>query len=534
MMRQRLENIRFIKDLSGPNPRQPSCAAMRMPPEFSVAVAAAVTGAASLAHQRLAELVTEGEKAQSLRSSEGLARTSQRILALPLGDDAYWIGKFYEALALNRRGKPAFSEANEILIAVADHGPELFRAKALVVIGSNLYDSGDNKTALEFYGEATKIARCCESCDIRLIRDIRTQIALIAYADGDQRRALSQLEAMEPLALRVGRGCPPLLLQHYNNLAVALAANGRLEEALYFSEPSAESPFSKAYPEWGRTRSDLLERKRTRSGSVVSMSSRLSTAAQSARSHPEALHGHPAAPAATTPVGETRRHVHSPAALNRAHVATGILPARLALHRNLFARHLSFSPTPNTEARPLTAVRLDPQPVRERRVTKAARTRRTTNLEIEPVRRVWSCRTRGPPRLDGRASNFRELSISVHRRGRGSLWCVQRRIRRPSAKPLLLQTGHCALAHARAVRPHSTRGPPLSCSHTLTSDPAVSSSSKSVEGAPARGPPLSSSSSLAFTRVPRDLGPGSLCPKKLSSAELGDPTDPLTKFTEER
>jgi tetratricopeptide (TPR) repeat protein len=336
---------------------------MRTAPELCAA-AAALSSTVSLGHRWLVELATEGERAQALRSAEGLARTSRRILTLPLGDDAYWIGKYYEALAMNRRGRHAFPEANEILIEVADHGPELFRAKALAAIGTNLSDSGDNESALKMYAEAARIARACEGGDLQLLLAIRFQIARIAYAEGDERGSLSRLEALGPLALQIGIECPPLLQHYYNNLAVALAANGRLEEALYFSEPIAESPFSKAYPEWGRTRSDLLERKRTRSGSVVSMSNRLSAAAPS---HPETLQRRPAMPAATAPVGDTRRQVSLPAALKRARIATGIFPTRSALHRNLFARHLSFSPTPNTEARPLSPIRLDLEPVRERR-----------------------------------------------------------------------------------------------------------------------------------------------------------------------
>jgi hypothetical protein len=334
-------------------------------PEFSAA-AAVLSGAVYSGHRRLTELVREGERGQALRDPEGLARTSQRILALPLGEDAYWIGKHFEALAVNRRGKHAFSEANEILIAVADHGPALFRAKSLAAIGTNLYDSGDNKTALEFYCEAAKIAGACERGDLRLVRDIRSQMALIDYAEGDRRRALSQLEIMWPLALQIGIECPPLLLQYYNNLAVALAANDRLYEALRLSAPLAGSPFSEAYPEWGRTRSALLER--TRSGSVVSISVPLPIGGdQSAPASPKPALGRPTAPAATVPVGETGPHFPSPAALACARTATGRLRVSLGLCRDLPTRHLSSSPRPNTEVRPLSAVWLVLEQVSERR-----------------------------------------------------------------------------------------------------------------------------------------------------------------------
>jgi tetratricopeptide (TPR) repeat protein len=365
-MRQRLESSRFTKDLPGSNPRQFNGGALRGAPEFSVAAAVA-TGAVSLGHQRLTELVAEGEKAQSLRNSEGLARTSRHILALPLGDGAFWIGKYFEALAVNRRGRHASSEANRVLTGVADHGPEPFRAKACVVIGSNLYDSGDNKAALELYGDALRIAQGSERGDIQLFLIIRSQIAVIDYAEGNHSNALARLQELWPTAMQVGGECAPLLHQYYNNLAVALATTDRVNEALPLCKILEGSPFSAAFPEFGETCSDLRLKTRSRSSSVVAISAPPVTKEHGPNlPAPELSLNTAANLPAMVPV-ETRRQVPSPAALKWARIATGRLRASLPLHRTLFAHHLSFSPTPNTEARPLSPVRLDPEPVRERR-----------------------------------------------------------------------------------------------------------------------------------------------------------------------
>jgi hypothetical protein len=340
---------------------------MRVAPEFSAA-AAVLSGAVYSGHRLLAELVREGERGQALRNAEGLGLTSRRVLDLPLGEDAYWIGKYYEALAANRLGNRAFAEANEILIEVSDHGPELFRAKALVAIGTNLYYSGDRKAALQFYRDADRIARSCEYGGLKAVTVIRFQIAVIAYVEGDHRGALTGFEALWPLALQLGLECPATLHHYYNNLAVTLAASNRLDEALCFAGPIAESPFSAAYPEWEATHSALLKTTRTRSGSVVSVSAPLPRGAdQSAPLSPGALLRHPITPAATAPVGGTRPHVPSPAALAWARIATGRLCVSLRPCRDLPARHLSFLPTAKPVAPPPGAIRLNPEQVRERR-----------------------------------------------------------------------------------------------------------------------------------------------------------------------
>jgi hypothetical protein len=269
-MRQRLTDNPFKRDPLGSKCRQRPGSAVRVSPEFSAA-AAIMTTAVSLSHQTLAKLVTLGEKAQQLRSAEGLAHASSQTLDLPLGEDAYWIGRYYQALAINRLGKSHFDEADAILLQVADHGPQLFRAKAHAAIGTNYTLRGDNRTALDLYACATQIARRCEPGGLHTIYTVRFQNAVIEYFEGDSRRALVAFEELMPLALQMGSEFPPVLHHYCNNLAATLGASGRLEEALHFSKVIAGSPFSRAYPEWGATCADLAEKTRTRSRSVVAI-----------------------------------------------------------------------------------------------------------------------------------------------------------------------------------------------------------------------------------------------------------------------
>jgi tetratricopeptide (TPR) repeat protein len=173
---------------------------------------------------------------------------------------------------LNRQGRQAFAEANEILIDVADHGPELLRGKAHVALATNLLIAGDDKAALEMYGEAARIAGSCEHGNLYPVYLTAFQRALIKYNEGDYNGALASIEKLEPLARQVGIELPAVLHSYLNTVAVCLIANARAEEASRFSEVLLTSPFRSAYPEWQNTCNDITLRTRQRSRSFVSMS----------------------------------------------------------------------------------------------------------------------------------------------------------------------------------------------------------------------------------------------------------------------
>jgi tetratricopeptide (TPR) repeat protein len=266
-MRDTAKTSFFIGGLIGCDRRQSLPGAITVIPHISAA--AFVDAAAASNHRKLAELIQLGEHAQALRSAEGLLRAGQSILDLPLRRVAYCIGRYYLALSLNRQGPQAFSESNTILVDVADHGPLLFRAKARVALATNLRSTGDDKTALDLYAEAVRIAESCEGGKFSPLFLAALQSAFIKYDEGDCRGALADIEKLEPLAKQIGLVLPASLHNYYNSLAAFLTASGRVEEASGLRGVLLTSPFRNAYPEWQRTCADLDHRTRPPSRSSV-------------------------------------------------------------------------------------------------------------------------------------------------------------------------------------------------------------------------------------------------------------------------
>jgi hypothetical protein len=254
----------FIGNLTGFNRRQSHPGALEAVSHLSTS--AAVNRAVSEYHRELAECVRVGDYAQSIRSRAGLEAVSQRILELPLGSDAYYIGRYYEALSINRQGPEAFPRSSAILTEVADCGPLLIRAKAHVALATNQSLAGDMHAAAKLYAEATKIAASCDSGGLHPVFLAALQGAIIKSEQGDYRGALSDARALEPLALQVAQEWPALFHVYLNTIVVALIGDGRPEEAARFCETLRTSRFRHLYPEWGRTGDevDLALRKGTR------------------------------------------------------------------------------------------------------------------------------------------------------------------------------------------------------------------------------------------------------------------------------
>jgi hypothetical protein len=61
------------------------------------------------------------------------------------------------------------------------------------------------------------------------------------------------------------------VFDYYNSLACELSLSNRLEEARNFINLAVASPYSRAYPEWLETRSDIEARRRPASRSIVAV-----------------------------------------------------------------------------------------------------------------------------------------------------------------------------------------------------------------------------------------------------------------------
>jgi hypothetical protein len=203
--------------------------------------------------REVARLTRTGENAQSVRCAAELERVGQEIQDIALDPGDRWVGKYYCALAMNRRGPEGYPEANEILEQVADWATGIYRAKARVALATNVVWTGDHKGARSLYREAAQMTRSFQHGTLSAAVSIRFQTAIIKHLEGDHDGALRQLEDMRPLAWQIAREHPALWHSYCNGLAVTLAACGRLDEARHYSNIVRHSPFAGAYPEWGRT-----------------------------------------------------------------------------------------------------------------------------------------------------------------------------------------------------------------------------------------------------------------------------------------
>jgi hypothetical protein len=269
-MRERVINNRFIGDLtmSGMRGLQPGTSKIAAP-----LAAASVTDVAISASRRyLAAYIAEGEIAQTLRDARALRRVGKAIRRLTFLRVAAPIGNYYDGLAMCREGDPAsLQEAKRILSAVGDRAPALFRAKAWVAVGTVLCKEGDVKAGQSLHNEAGRIANSCGDSALVLPVAFHAGMsrAFVRSRDGDHHGALIELKGLLPIAGTIGLEFPALLHHFQNNLAIGLAAVGRLDEAQYVAGWLMRSPYLDLYPESRRTCEDIASRRRKPSRNIV-------------------------------------------------------------------------------------------------------------------------------------------------------------------------------------------------------------------------------------------------------------------------
>jgi tetratricopeptide (TPR) repeat protein len=218
------------------------------------------------------DLISLAEHAYSLRYMDILEQISQVLLKLPLECEFRIIARYYQALCIKRRGR--FHQARALLERVAEEAPIAYRARAMQSIGSIAFDSGDFKSAMLFYIEASKAAIHKQGFDPLATFYTQHMIAVLRSVDGDNRGSLADLQRMFPLVRAVGSSYPPIYYSYLNSLAVELAQLGRLEEAARTCQITLASPFASVYPEYRETHEDIALRGRRASRSIVSFARR--------------------------------------------------------------------------------------------------------------------------------------------------------------------------------------------------------------------------------------------------------------------
>jgi tetratricopeptide (TPR) repeat protein len=182
--------------------------------------------------QQANRLIDIADTAAAIHHHDLLTQASHALSTLGL-DEA---GAFYLALANHR--------------AIAERGPELFRAKSLITLGTFEFRNGNYQQAESYYSEASRL-----SADYLTSLHVQEMRAQILSQDGNHKQALQYLVNAPGLPLS-----GPHRLNHLNSLAVVLNDLGRVSEARHVLQPCLSSPYLIYYPEWQETAIEMPSR----------------------------------------------------------------------------------------------------------------------------------------------------------------------------------------------------------------------------------------------------------------------------------
>jgi tetratricopeptide (TPR) repeat protein len=193
------------------------------------------------------------ELAYGRRDVATLEAASRILSNLPM-KTAQDAGLYYSALAANRRKD--YSEARSILEPLCETASPIIKARSIQALGVIHWYQNEFEESARFYVEAAKAA-----CDVdgATLFCAFNEIAVIKGITGDHRQAVDDLENLWPLVRVVSRCHPHLFYQYHNEIAVELAAVGRIDEARQAIKVAMSNPISEAYLEWQETAAELAE-----------------------------------------------------------------------------------------------------------------------------------------------------------------------------------------------------------------------------------------------------------------------------------
>ncbi|HSB10845.1 MAG TPA: hypothetical protein VLM38_15270 [Blastocatellia bacterium] len=183
------------------------------------------------------------------------------------------IGRYYQALSVNRGGQGDRVAATPLFQLVANEGPPRYRARALIALGNRVFTGKDPLGALAIYQEAIQILSRERSFDVVNFFVARKNMAVARALEGDHRGSLDDLEKLLPLARMAALLEPRLYYDYLNGLAVELGEEGRLDEAQRVSSIAVASPFASRFPAYRETFDEIAAKRRKASRSVVAVPS---------------------------------------------------------------------------------------------------------------------------------------------------------------------------------------------------------------------------------------------------------------------
>jgi tetratricopeptide (TPR) repeat protein len=220
-------------------------------------------------------LVVAAEHSHAFRQIEMLEQVSEALVSLPLPREYEAVGRYYQALCVQRFGHGNVGQAARLLEHVAENAPTRYRLRALVSLGANSTHKGDYQSALSFYYDAGRFASRQRLYDPHALLVSPKDVAVVTSLEGNHRHAVALLENLFPLAHAMRLAQPHAYYDYMNSLAVELCVVGRLEAARNASEIVLASPFARAYPEWRETYNEITLKSRRASRDIVAVHRRI-------------------------------------------------------------------------------------------------------------------------------------------------------------------------------------------------------------------------------------------------------------------
>lgn len=217
-------------------------------------------------------LVVAAEHAHAFRHMNILEEISGILTTTALPRDYQIIGQYYQALCIQSFGRGDLKRAMSLFERVAELAPSTYQGRALISLGANSRNSGDNHSAVSFYSDAIRFISLSGVNDPYSAIHSQKMIAVIGGEDGHHRNAVALLENLFPLARSLRSTQPHVYYDYLNSLAVELCEVGRLEEARNASQIVIGSRFASAYPEWHDTHDDIKVKGLRASRSIIALS----------------------------------------------------------------------------------------------------------------------------------------------------------------------------------------------------------------------------------------------------------------------
>lgn len=196
------------------------------------------------------QLAKAAETLYTTRDYEALEELA-RVLAGMSDARAKAAGVYYIALCERRRGQEV-AAARLLQSVVSQEAAPRYKARAMQALRVIHRYAGDCRAAELFYNRAIEQATGPRTDLLTLVNATLARSEIIS-TDGDHRRALDELRAIQPAVEIVAQVHPVYAPLFANDIAFELLQAGRISEARRFAAYAVASPFAPRFLAWAET-----------------------------------------------------------------------------------------------------------------------------------------------------------------------------------------------------------------------------------------------------------------------------------------